>query len=171
VRSDLLRAGRALVLATLGVLFVLLFVPGRLELAIRVFALIVCGVALAVLVSALRRAYPRVTPLRRATSRPDGAKRDVPETLDRLEQEVALGVAGSFDLHHSLRPRLRSIASELLAVRRRVSLDGDPGQARALLGEETWDLVRSDRPRPEDRLARGLPAEAAARVVDSLERV
>ena len=44
-------------------------------------------------------------------------------------------------------------------------------QAHALLGEETWELVREKRPPPEDRLARGIPSEALDRVVTSLERI
>jgi hypothetical protein len=88
-----------------------------------------------------------------------------------LEHETALGVSGAFDLHHRLRPRLRKIATGLLAARRRVSLDDGPEPARAILGDETWDLVRRDRPPPENRLARGLPVTELRRVVDSLEQV
>ena len=91
--------------------------------------------------------------------------------LARLEQEVALGAAGSFDLHHHLRPRLRALTGELLTTRRRLSLDDDTAQAREALGEETWELVRSERPPPEDRLARGIEPEALNRVVTSLERI
>jgi hypothetical protein len=171
VRTDLLRAGRALVLPSIGLLVVLLLLPGRIELAIRVYALIVSGVAVAVLVSALRRACPPATAPFGQSRRLRGERRYVPETLDRLEQEVVLGVAGAFDLHHTLRPRLRTIASELLSARRGVSLDREPRRARAVLGEETWDVVRSDRPPPQDRLARGLQPDVVARIVDSLERV
>ncbi len=91
--------------------------------------------------------------------------------LARLEQEVALGSAGSFDLHHQLRPRLRRLAGELLTARRRLSLDGDTEKAREVLGEDAWQLVRSDRLPPEDRLARGIGPEALGRVVASLERI
>jgi hypothetical protein len=171
VRHDLARAGRLLVLPTLALLAVIAFVPGRTELAIRMFAFIVCAVALGLLVGALRRAYPRATTLRPPTARSGRAPRDAPAMLARLDQEVALGVAGSFDLHHHLRPRLRTIAAELLTARRRISLDGDQPEARALLGEEAWELVRKDRPPPADRLARGAEPEVLDRVVASLERL
>jgi len=171
VRRDLVRAGRLLILPTLAVLAVIAFVPGRTELVIRVYALALCGVALALMVAALRRAYPRATPLRPQRRRRGPTSRDSPAMLARLEQEVALGAAGSFDLHHHLRPRLRTIAAELLTARRRVSLDGNQPEARALLGEEAWELVRNDRPRPEDRLARGAPPDVLGRVVTSLERL
>lgn len=171
MRHDLVRAGRLLILPTLAVLAVIAFVPGRTELAIRVYALVLCGAALALMVAALRHAYPRATPLRPRTTRRETTWRDSPGMLARLEQEVALGAAGSFDLHHHLRPRLRTIAAELLTARRRVSLDGDQPEARALLGEESWELVRKDRAPPADRLARGAPPEVLDRVVASLERL
>lgn len=171
MRRDLGRAGRLLLVPTVAVLAVLAFVPGRTELVIRVYALVLCGTALALMVAALRRAYPRATPLRSRTTGRGRAPRDAPAMLARLEQEVALGAAGSFDLHHHLRPRLRTVAGELLAARRRVSLDGDPREARAILGEEAWELVRKDRPRPEDRLARGAAPDVLDRVVASLERL
>ena len=172
MRRDLARAGRLLVLPTLALLAILAFVPGRTELAIRVYAFVLCGIALGLLVVALRRAYPRATPIRpRTAARRGRAPRDAPAMLARLEQEVALGMAGSFDLHHHLRPRLRTIAAELLTARRRLSLDADQPEARALLGEEAWELVRKDRPPPADRLARGAEPEVLDRVVASLERL
>ena len=171
MRSDLWRAARALFVPTLVLLAILAFLPGRIELAIRVYALVVAGMALALMVAVLRRAYPRATPLRVSAKRRVAARRGVPAVLARLEQEVALGAAGSFDLHHHLRPRLRALTGELLTTRRRLSLDDDTAQAREALGEETWELVRSDRPPPEDRLARGITPEALSRVVTSLERI
>jgi hypothetical protein len=171
MRRDLGRAGRLLVLPTLALLAVLVFVPGRTELAIRVYALVFCGIALVLMIAALRRAYPRTTPVRPRTTRRGPTSRDAPAMLARLEQEVALGAAGSFDLHHHLRPRLRTIAAELLTARRRISLDGDQQEARALLGEEAWELVRKDRSPPEDRLARGAAPDVLDRVVASLERL
>jgi len=171
VRRDLWRGARALFLPTLAVLTILAFLPGWLDVAIRVYALAVSGATLAVMVAALRRAYPPTRPLRTAGRRLSGARRESPAMLARLEQEVVLGSAGSFDLHHQLRPRLRGLAAELLTTRRRLSLDGDADHARELLGEETWGLVHKERLPPEDRLSRGMPPEALNRVVTSLERI
>jgi hypothetical protein len=171
VRRDLWRAGKFLVLATVGLAAVAAFLPGRIEPAVRVYALVLCGAGLVLMVAALRRSYAPASPLRPATERRARERREVPGTLGRLEQEAALGVAGSFDLHHRLRPRLRGLASELLASRHAVSLDEEPERAGALLGEETWELVRADRPAPEDRQARGLPINELRRVVESLERL
>jgi hypothetical protein len=164
------RALRLLVVPALALAGVIAFLPGQTGLAVRVFALVVCGAALLLMLAALRRSFPRESPLRGAAAA-GPRDRAVPGVLARLEQETVLGVAGSFDLHYRLRPRLRNLAADLLAARRGVSLDGDADRARALVGEQTWELVRRDRPVPEDRLARGLPVQDLGRVVESLERI
>ena len=169
MRRDLGTALRALVVPTLTLLVVVAFIPGRLGAAVRIYALLLCAVALLLALAALRRAYPRVTPLRHGSGKRRSMQR--PGSLARLEHLAALGVAGSFDFHHRLRPRLRTIAQGLLSTRRRISLDAQPDAARAVLGDAAYDLVRPDRPPPEDRLARGLPAAELERVVGSLERV
>jgi hypothetical protein len=170
VSHDLRRAGRLLAIPAVALAAIVAFAPGRTGLALRIFALVLCGAALLLVLAALRRSYPRETPLRQA-ARADARTRPLPGSLARLHQETALAVAGSFDLHFRLRPRLRRLASDLLAARRGVSLDDEPERARALLGGETWELVRADRPEPEDRLARGLPINDLRRVVESLERI
>ena len=170
IRGDLARAARLLVLPTAAFAFVLAFVPGRATLAIRVFALLLCGAGVVLMVAALRRAFPPATPLRPPDRRRKDA-RTVPETLVRMEARTALGVARAFDLHFRLRPRLRGLASELLASRRGIALDEEPERARTVLGDVTWELVREDRPPPEDRIARGMPIPDLTRVVESLENV
>jgi hypothetical protein len=170
VRGDLGRCARILAVPTLAIVFVFAFVPGRSELAIRVYALMLSAVTLGFLVAALRRGYSRETHLRPASTR-RARGRQVPTTLARLEQEVVLGAAGSFDLHHRLRPRLRSITADLLATRRGIDLDRQPEPARQALGDAAWDLVRKDRPPPADRLARGIAIPDLDRVVESLERL
>ncbi len=170
VRADVARAVRLLVLPATAFAFVLAFVPGRATLAIRIFALVLCGVGLVLMVAALRRAFPRATALR-PQERRARQSRSVPETLARMEARTALAVAGAFDLHFRLRPRLRGLATELLASRRGVALEAQPERARKALGDETWELVREDRPPPDDRLARGIPIRDLARVVESLENL
>jgi hypothetical protein len=169
VREGLSAAVRMLIPATVALGLVAVLLPGRLALAARIYALVVCGIALLAALRALRTAYPPLTP-RRRTGRGEAGRR-APASLTRLEDETALGVAGTFDLHYRLRPRVRAIAAEVLEARRHVSLDGDPRLAREVLGEETWSLVRADRPPPDDRLARGMPVAELRRVVESLERL
>jgi hypothetical protein len=159
---------RLLVAPTLALGIVALVLPGRAGLAVRVYALVLCAVVLRFAIKALRRAYPPTEPLRRRAARSRGRGR--PASLARLENEAALGVAGAFDLHHRLRPRLRKLAAGLVESRRRISLDRDPEAARAALGDTAWELVRADRPPPADRLARGLPISDLRSVVESFER-
>jgi hypothetical protein len=170
VKRDLLLTARVLVPPTLGLVAVVAFTPGRIGLAARIYVLLLCGVALALALAALRRAYPPATPLRRPRT-PRSRARPRPPTLARLEQQVALGAASAFEFHRGLRPRLRALAGGLLADRRGISLDEAPGPSCEVVGHETWELVRHDRPPPEDRLARGLPLEDLSRVIESLERI
>jgi hypothetical protein len=170
VKRDLLRALRLPAILALGLVAVAVFAPGRLGLGVRIYALVVCAEVLLVVLAALRRAYPAETPVRQLP-RAAASRRQPPPSLARIELESALGVAGSFDLHYRLMPRLRSIATGLLASRRRVSLEANPAAAQAILGDTTWELVRTGRPAPEDRLARGIAPQELAQVADALERV
>ena len=171
MRRQVRAAFRALALPTLALLGVAVFVSGQLDLALRVYVLVVCGVALTLGVLVLRDGAPAERPLRDPARRASAGRRPPPSSLARLEHETAIGVAGSFDLHFRLVPRLRAIAGGLLEHRRRISLAARPEAARAVLGESTWDLVRPDRPAPEDRLARGLPQHELDAVVDALEAI
>jgi hypothetical protein len=170
VRRDILGALRALVVPTLVLLGVAVVVPGRIPLAIRIYALVVCGAVLVLALRSLRRLYPRPRPLRSREARKTRSRRP-PPSLARIEDEAALGVAGAFALHFRLVPRIRSIASGVLSSRRRVSLDENPDAARRQLGSDVWELVRPDHPAPEDRLARGIPVANLRAVVESLEEV
>jgi hypothetical protein len=169
VRRDLFAAARALLLPTLALLGLALLAPGRLELGVRIYALLLCATAMVVVLLALRRAYPEETPLHR--SAPAGGQRTPPPDLERIEHEVALAVAGSFDLHYRLVPRLRALAAGLLSSRRNVSLERTPEDAWALVGEEAWALVRPDREAPQERLGKGIAAGDLGHVVDSLEGI
>lgn len=171
MRPIVLRAGRTLVLPTIALAFVLAFVPGEAALTARIYALFVCGVAFLLTLAGLRNALPPARRLRPSRTKRRGSRRPVPETLERIEQETLLAVASSFDLHHRLRPRLRELARELLSSRRRLSLDDEREAARAALGEKTWELVRPERPPPEDRFGRGIPTAELAGVVESFERI
>jgi hypothetical protein len=169
MRRDLYGALRALAIPTGVLVGVAALAPGRLELALRIYALLVAGAVAVLAVLALRRAFPAETPLDLAGARPRGTQQ--PPSLGRLKNEVALGVASSFDLHFRLVSRLRAVAAGLLASRHGVSLTGDSVRARALVGDDAWQLVAPDRAAPQDRLTGGIPARDLAQVVDALERV
>jgi hypothetical protein len=169
MRRDLTRVLRLCFVLTIALAAVAIFASDRVGLAVRVAALVLCGELVVVALLALRRAYPPETPIARASTAATPL-RQPPPSLTRIELETALGVAGSFDLHHRLAPRLRSIAAGRLSTRG-VSLDGEPAVARALLGDTTWELVRPDRPAPADRLGRGVAPDELSEVVGVLESV
>jgi hypothetical protein len=166
-----LRVVEAIVLPTITLGLVALVAPGRLDLATRIYALLLAGIALAAVLSALRRAYP--PPKRSLVD--DALDHDplepdhVPGDLARIEREVTLGVANTYDFHFRLRPTLRETTGALLAVRRGIDLDREPERARRALGDDIWELVRPDLEPPEDRLARGVEPERLARAVAVLE--
>ena len=167
MRRDILGAARALAVPTTFLLGVVVFAPGRLELGVRIYALIVSAVVLVVLLLALRRAFSDETVLREPPRR--ATRRVPPPSLARIEHETALAVAGSFDVHYRLVPRLRALVAGLLSSRRKVSLTESPDAARTILGMRTWELVRPDRPAPEDRLAKGIATRDLGQLVDALE--
>ncbi|HEU5489386.1 MAG TPA: hypothetical protein VFU84_01220 [Gaiellaceae bacterium] len=169
MKRDALAGARFLALPTIALVAVAFLAPGRAEVALRVYALLLSATLIVLLLLALRRAYPDETPLREPG--PAAPSRSAPPSLARIEQEVALGVAGSFDLHYRLVPRLRSVAAGLLDARRNLSLTASPDRARALLGDEAWVLVRPDRATPPDRLGPGIAQAELRRVVDALEAI
>jgi hypothetical protein len=95
-----------------------------------------------------------------------------PESAEpHLTREVELSTFNALHLHVRLRPVLRDIAANRLRSRYGVDLDGEPARARELVGSATWELVRPDRPAPEDRLARGPSVAELERIVDQLEAI
>ena len=170
MRRTGIRALEVMVLPTAALVGVLLLAPGRAELAVHVYVLVLLAAGLGAVVGAIAGSQDAEEP-----SGFDAALRrteDAPERLAelaRLEREAALARSSSFDVHYRLRPVLREIASGLLAVRRGVDLDRQPERASALLGAETWELVKPDREPPLDRSGPGIDTPALRRVVESLE--
>jgi hypothetical protein len=172
VRRRLLGALVAVALAALPLAAVAVFRPGDRALALDVYLLFVGGVMLLALVQASReteRPDP-FGPFARALVR-RVTPRERLQQLARQEREVGLSVDAAFDLHVRLRPTLRLIAAHRLAAMRGIDLDRQPERARAVLGEDAWELVREDREAPLDRFARGIPVDRLRAVVESLERI
>jgi hypothetical protein len=155
---------------TLTLVVALIVVPGRAELVVRIYVLLIALFVLVQLLARLGRSLPEqgASPVDAALVRRPPRVIRVPE-LERIEREVTLGLTTAFDLHFRLRPTLRRIASELLRARRGIDLDASPTAARRALGDETWELVRPDREPPHDRFGRGLDLDSLRRVVVSLE--
>ena len=165
-----LRLGRVPALLTLVLLLLLAAFPGRAEIELRVYVLLLAAFVLGRLLARLRRSLPEqgVSPVDAALNRRPRKPERIPE-LEKIEREVTLGQATAFDLHFRLRPTVRRIASELLRARRGIDLDTSPEAARRALGDETWELVRPDREQPLERFGRGIELASLRNVVASLE--
>jgi hypothetical protein len=124
---------------------------------------------LAVLVAAaaVRALGETLPPLRRAAGPPTPAG-EATGDRERLDRVVTIATTHAGDLHLRLRPILREIAADGLR-RRGVELDTQPQAAQKLLAPETWELVRPDRPRPDDAFAPGLAPKRLDAVLDDLE--
>jgi hypothetical protein len=167
-----LLAGSALgaAFATLAFVLARLAAPGRLELELDVYVLVLGALAVFAAVLATRQAFPldRGSALAAALEREPRAALRPPE-LERLEREVTLGVSTAFDLHYRLRPTLREVAEQRLADRHGLRLDRGGREVEAALGEELWELLRPDRKSPDKRWTSGLEPEGVRRVVERLE--
>jgi hypothetical protein len=153
-----------------GLVFAVLFVyqPVSSELTFDLLLLTAGGLSLLLLVDSARRAAPRTGRSAFEAALRAGPPGDLaPSQLATTERRVELGIARAADLHFHLRPMLREIAAARLSAR--YGYDIDSPQGRQALGEETWELVRGDRPPPEIRFAPGIPLAELERVLDRLE--
>jgi hypothetical protein len=92
-----------------------------------------------------------------------------PADLERLERLVRPNLTAA-ETHFDLRPVLRDLAAHRLRAGHGIELDRDPARARQLLGESLFELVRADRPIPNDRQARNAAsAQEAIAFVHTLE--
>jgi hypothetical protein len=145
--------------------------PGDRGLAVRAYVLFLAALGLVLLARRLgsSRAVATSSPIADAL-RPQPERAERPTELVRIERAVGLGAAHAGDFYARLRPVLREVAAALLA-RRGVALDGSPERARELLGDQGYDLVRPDAPRPERPFDPGVPAADLRAAVEALERL
>ena len=90
------------------------------------------------------------------------------EQLRRVGETLAAAQASG--LFGDLRPLFRSIAAMRLAWRG-VDLDRHTEKARAILGDELWELVRAEGPRGSNRFAGGISAAGLQGLIERLERI
>jgi len=128
--------------------------------AFAIWILLLAAIALAELVRAARdvdAANVRAARRFEEALRPRRSEPRRPAELDQAERELVLGAASAAYAHRRLLPHLRAVAAARLAVRHGVDLERRPETAAALLGDEAWELLRPDRPEPEDPNAPGVP--------------
>ena len=125
-------------------------------------------VAVLVAAGAVRALMETLPPLRRTAAAQGSAVGEGTGDRERLDRAVSAATSHAGDLHVRLRPILREIAADGLR-RHGVELDAQPQAAQALLAPDTWEVVRPDRPRPDDAFARGLAPARLNAVLDDLE--
>jgi hypothetical protein len=96
-------------------------------------------------------------------------KASQPEELLRMDRELVLGSADADHAQRRLLPLLRSVAAARIAARHGFELERRPDAARALLGEDVWELLRPDRPEPADRHGAGVPRKSIVAVIERVE--
>lgn len=92
-----------------------------------------------------------------------------PEELLRMDRELVLGSADADHAHRRLLPILRATAAARIAAHHGFELERRPEAARALLGDDVWELLRPDRPEPEDRHSPGVPRAQIEKVIARVE--
>jgi hypothetical protein len=172
VIGAIVRAVVVTVIATITLSAMVQLAPTRRPLVVAIYLLVMGGVAVQVLVAWLRVTYP--PPAASAfdaalAARP--APYRLPAELDRLARLLALSSASALHAHTRLRSELRPVAADRLRWSLAVDLDGDPGAARAALGEAGWALLARDQRDLPEREAPGLPPSAVAELIANLERI
>ncbi|MDX6474992.1 MAG: hypothetical protein QOH95_503 [Gaiellaceae bacterium] len=152
------------VLSSLVCGYISLAQPSLRNVTLHVYVFLVGGLLMLGLVAAAGDSVPRRlrSELDRALSESTHRERRIPE-VEKIEREVTLATASAYDLHFRLLPHLREIAQCRLERSGKSS------------GPETlgrwWDLLRPDRPEPEDRFAPGIKQAELRALVSDLERM
>lgn len=92
------------------------------------------------------------------------------EQLRQVDRALTAAQVSEFGVDRELRPLFRSIAAMRLA-RRGVDLDRHPEEARAILGEQLWELVRAGRFHGSNRVAGGISVAGLQSLIERLERI
>jgi hypothetical protein len=156
------------VAATATLVVLLALRPLSTSRALGIWVVVVAALALLLLVRH-SRSQAQHAPRFEAALRPREATASEPVELLRMERELELGIASAGSAHHRLLPLLRAAAAARLASRHGVELERRPDAARALLGEEAWELLRPDRPEPQDRFGRGVPRPTVTALIEKVE--
>ena len=144
--------------------YVALAQPGLRNVTLHVYVFLVGGLLMLGVVAAAGDSVPR-----RLRSELDGALAERSRRaghiaeVEKLQREVTLATASAYDLHVRLLPHLREIAQ--CRLERSGKSSGPDTLGR------WWDLLRPDRPEPEDRFASGIKQSELRALVDDLERM
>jgi hypothetical protein len=156
--------------ATVVLVILLALKPISTSRALAIWVLILAGLVLGELVRSVRsgdgarraRRFEAALRVRKAAPSP-------PVELLRMERELELGIGSAEFADRRLLPLLRTAAAARLGARHGIDLDRRPEAARALLGDDVWELLRPDRPKSDDRYAPGIPRATVVAVIEHLE--
>jgi hypothetical protein len=164
VRRHLLDIVILFVFVSLVTGYVLAAQPSVRTVTLHAYVFIVGGLLILGLVAAAGDAVPRRrrSELEAALAASGAREKRLPE-VEKLEREVTLATASAFDLHYRLLPQLREIAQARLE---RTGREPSPDT----LGR-WWDLLRPDRPAPEDRFEKGISESDLRALVHDLARM
>ena len=139
--------------------------------ALRLGGGVCAGLVLLGVLPALWPKGPGRQALEEALDSPEPVGPERPRSLKDVELAVRLACSrnGEYDVYYRLRPVLRDLAEQRLRSHRLIDLDGGANAARELLGEDLWELVRSDAPPPQERSGRGVSVSRLAQWVERLE--
>ncbi|MGB0091098.1 MAG: hypothetical protein WBP81_00945 [Solirubrobacteraceae bacterium] len=135
----------------------------RLLLEIALVAIAAIGAAVCV---ALLPDRSSIGPRRAAAPEPSRTKQ-----LLQLERLVSMATVNTLQVHAYLRPLLVEIASRRLAARGQTLERMPESVGRRVLGDRLWEIVRPNRPFPEDRHAPGVSTGDLQEMVGVLERL
>ena len=168
MKRTLVPAGQLLVV-TVGLVIALGLRPASTREIVAAYILALTAIAFLTLARMGRTTdeWERATSHLEHALAPRKVTRVRPTELIRVERDLTLSIANAGELHARLLPKLREVAAARLLLRHDVSL----ANAHELLGDDAWDLLRPDRPAPEDRSAPGVPLPRIAALVETIERL
>jgi hypothetical protein len=166
MKEERQRVGLLVALATIALVVLLGLQPVPTARLLAAYVLALAAIALAAATRILAAVSWRDTP-----SRFDGALARTrthptrPHELIRIEREITLGTTSAGHLQTRLLPLLREAAAARLGY----ELELHPERAKAALGNETWELVRPDRPAEASPNGPGISLRRLRSAIERLE--
>jgi hypothetical protein len=164
VRRHLLDLIVLFILSSLICGYVALAQPSLRDVTLHIYVFLLGGLLMLGIVAGAGDSVPRRqrSELDRALSESEPRGQRIPE-LERTQREVTLATATAYDLHVRLLPHLREIAQSRLERTGKTSGPDTLGR--------WWELLRPDRPEPDDRFAPGIKQAELRALVSDLERM
>lgn len=152
------------VFVTIAATYVALAQPSWRNTTVHAYVLLVGGLIMLGVVAAAGDAVPKRHRSAFDRALAEAVRGDKPlHEVERMAREVTLGAATAYDLHVRLLPQLRQIAQA------RLERTGHTMSPETL--GRWWELLRPDRPAPENRHGPGISPSELRALVSDLERM